>query len=119
VHRVRLVKELSERKQLLEEADKKGNKSNIKELKLLIKAIEQLKQDFKAGQILPKKTYPSAYKEYTKKYGAEVEIDNLWVLKISGDWRVIYTVIGNEVEIISFILDTMTHKKYERKLNFG
>jgi Txe/YoeB family toxin of Txe-Axe toxin-antitoxin module len=118
MYRVRLVKELFEWKTEIEEKAKRGDKTDIKELKLLNKAIDKLKYDFKSGQILQKKVYPSAYKEYSKKYADEITIDKLWVLKISSDWRVIYTVVGNEVDIISFILDSMNHKKYDRKFNF-
>lgn len=118
MYRVRLVRDLYEWKLKMEELSKKGDKTNIVELKLLNKAIDKLKQDYKTGQILQKKKYPSAYKEYSKKYANQVAIDKLWVLKISSDWRVIYTVVGNEVDIISFILDSMNHKKYDRKFKF-
>ena len=118
MYRVRLVRDLYEWKMKIEEEVKRGDKSNIKELRLLEKAIDQLKEDYKTGQILPKKIYPSAYQEYSRKYANEIEIDKLWVLKISGDWRISYTVVGNEVEIISFILDSMNHKKYDRKFHF-
>lgn len=117
-YRVRLVRDLYEWKSKMEEEQRRGDKSNIEELKLLNKAIEMLKDDYKAGQILPKKTYPSAYKEYSRRYAGEIEIDKLWVLKVSSNWRVIYTVVGNEIEIISFILDSMNHKKYDRKFHF-
>jgi Txe/YoeB family toxin of Txe-Axe toxin-antitoxin module len=118
MYKVRLVNDLFEWKTKMEEMAEKGDKTNIIELKLLKKAINKLKQDYKSGQILTKKAYPSAYKEYSIKYADQVSIDKLWVLKISSDWRVIYTVVGNEVDIISFILDSMNHKKYDRKFNF-
>ena len=118
MYRVRLVSDLYQWKLKIEEEQRKGDKSNMEELKLLENAIEKLKQNYKAGQILPKRTYPSAYKEYSRKYAEEIEIDKLWVLKVSSDWRVIYTVVGNEIEIISFILDSMSHKKYDRKFHF-
>ena len=117
-YKVRLVKDLFEWKVKIEEAVKQGDASNSKELNLLNKAIAKLKEDFKVGQILPKKSYPEPYKEYSKKYANEVQIDKLWVLKISGDWRVIYTVVGNEVEVISFILESINHKRYDRKFHF-
>ena len=118
MYTVRLVKDLFEWRQSVEESLQNGDQRDIMEYKLLNRAIEKLKWDFKSGQILTKKSYPSAYKEYSMKYAEEVKIDKLWVLKISKDWRVIYTVVGSEVEIISFILDSMNHKKYEQKFNF-
>lgn len=118
MYRVRLVRDLYEWKVKIEEAVKKGDKTHLKELGLLNKAIDELKMDFKVGQILPKKIYPSAYKEYLRKYAQEISIDKLWVLKVSGDWRIIYTVVGDEIGVISFILDSMKHKEYDRKFHF-
>lgn len=37
---------------------------------------------------------------------------------ITGAWRMIYTILGSEVEIISLILDIMNHKKYEKKFGY-
>lgn len=118
MYKVRLVTDLSGWKLKIETAVKKGDKTHLKELNLLNKAIEELKIDYKCGQIMPKKVYPSAYKEYSRRYAGEVDIDKLWVLKISGDWRIIYTVVGDEVEVISFILDSIKHKEYDRKFHF-
>ena len=52
--------------------------------------------------------------KYVEKYG----ITNLWKLNVSKDWRIIYTIQGNEIEVISIILESLSHKEYERKFGY-
>lgn len=53
-------------------------------------------------------------REYIQRYG----INALWKYDLPNAWRLLYTVIGNEVKIVSVILEWMTHKEYERKFNY-
>lgn len=53
-------------------------------------------------------------KEYVKNY----DVNNLWKVNLSGAWRMIYTIRGNEVEVISLILDLMNHKDYAKKFKY-
>ena len=53
-------------------------------------------------------------KEYTTKY----DVNNLWKANLSGAWRMVYTIRGSEVEIISLILDILNHKNYEKKFSY-
>jgi len=42
------------------------------------------------------------------------DVKNLWRVELSNYWRLIYTVSGNELEIIDFILDIIDHKRYNK-----
>ena len=53
-------------------------------------------------------------KEYIKDY----DVNNLWKVNLSGAWRMVYTIRGSEVEIISLILDVLNHKDYEKKFKY-
>ena len=80
--------------------------------KSIIKAIKDLKQNAFAGIHVPKRLIP---KEYIRNYG----INNLWKYNMSKGWRLLYTVTsGNEVELISAILEWLGHKEYERKFKY-
>ena len=79
--------------------------------KALKRAIENIKQDPRAGRNVIKKMIP---KTLIKKY----EIDNLRIYNLPTSWRMIYTITSNEIEIISVILDWMNHKDYERLFKF-
>lgn len=50
-------------------------------------------------------------KEYINNYG----VTNLWKINIPRYWRMIYTITGNELEIISIRLDFIDHKEYKKK----
>ncbi len=73
--------------------------------------IDFLKQNPEYGRHIPKNRIP---KEYVKNY----DVNNLWKVNLSGAWRMIYTIRGSEVDIISLILDIMNHRDYEKKFKY-
>ena len=85
----------------------------LKWLKLLSlkQKIETLKANPEYGIHIPKDRIP---KEYIQKY----DVNNLWKLDLSGFWRMIYTIRGSEVEIISLILDILDHNIYNKKFGY-
>ncbi len=95
-----------------EELSKGISKSNNQILLNSIqRKIELLKINPLLGIQISKNKIP---KEYVKNYDAT----NLWKMNLSSAWRMIYTIRGNEIEIISFILDIINHKDYENKFNY-
>src|SRR3989338_6193817 len=49
-------------------------------------------------------------KQVVQRYGT----NKLWKLELVSFWRIIYTITGDEVKIITFILEIMDHKKYDK-----
>jgi hypothetical protein len=88
-----------------------GNGQAIELTKLIEKGIEKLKYDYKYGEHITKKQIPI---EYKKKYGVE----NLWKLNLNSFWRMIYTVRGTEIEVISIVLEVLDHKDYDKKFGY-
>jgi len=41
-------------------------------------------------------------------------VANLWKVNLPDYWRMVYTITGNELEIISILLEFMDHKKYDK-----
>jgi hypothetical protein len=79
--------------------------------KALIKAIQNIMEDYQAGEYIPKNKVPEAY---LRKYG----INNVRVYDLPFAWRLMYTITGSsEIGIISVILDWMNHKDYEKLFN--
>ncbi|MEF8848671.1 MAG: hypothetical protein V5A68_06000 [Candidatus Thermoplasmatota archaeon] len=70
-----------------------------------------MKKNPTCGIKIPRKLCP---KGYIKKY----EINNLWKYDLPNAWRLIYTIVGNEVKIIALILEWMSHKDYERRFGY-
>jgi hypothetical protein len=79
--------------------------------KALIRAIENIKEDYQSGEYIPKNKIPKAY---LKKYG----INNVRVYDLPSFWRLMYTITGSdEIGIISVVLDWMSHKDYDKLFN--
>jgi Txe/YoeB family toxin of Txe-Axe toxin-antitoxin module len=79
--------------------------------KFINRAINNLKENPFCGIPISKKLIP---KDYIKKY----KINNLWKYNLPGAWRLFYFVVGDEIKIISIILEWLPHKKYERKFGY-
>lgn len=81
----------------------------------LYKEIEKALNDICAnsfyGRNVKKKLIP---KKLIEKYG----IDNLWIYNLRKDWRLLYSVGRDEIELIAVVLDWMKHKDYERLFKF-
>jgi len=75
------------------------------------KALNEICRDFSCGRNVKKKLIP---KDLIKKYG----INNLWIYNLRKDWRLLYSVGRNEVEVIAIVLNWMNHKEYERLFKF-
>ncbi len=78
----------------------------------LEQAIADLKIDPFCGIKLPRRLWP---KEYVKKYG----INNLRKYDLPNGWRLIYTIVGDEIEIISVLLEWFSHKDYEKRFKYN
>jgi Txe/YoeB family toxin of Txe-Axe toxin-antitoxin module len=74
-------------------------------------AIAELKKNPLCGIKIPHELWP---KEYVKKY----HIDNLRKYNLPDGWRLIYTLVGNEIEIISVLLEWLDHKNYEKRFGY-
>ncbi len=79
--------------------------------KTILKSIEHnialLKENPMLGKPCPKKLIPS-------KLIYEYNIDNLYRLELSNFWRLLYTIQGNEIEIILLVLKIIDHKEYNK-----
>jgi|SRR3989338_2896983 len=83
------------------------NSLEMQLLKSIDREISNLKINPQKG--LPiKRSYIS--KQVVQRYGT----NKLWKLELVSFWRIIYTITGDEVKIITFILEIMDHKKYDK-----
>jgi hypothetical protein len=89
--------------------DGKGEEKEV--YKLVDKAIAKLMQNPFIGERVEKHLIPRCY---IQKYG----IGNLRKYNLNKSWRLIYTIIGEDLLIISVILEWMNHKQYERRFNY-
>ena len=80
-------------------------------LRSVIRVRDLLKVNPFAGDQVPKKQIPP---KYPLLYGA----DNVWRIELADRWRLIYTINGNNIEVVTFILDVFDHRKYDKVFGY-
>ncbi|MEK6918939.1 MAG: hypothetical protein AABW73_02775 [Nanoarchaeota archaeon] len=80
-------------------------------LRSINRVRDLLKQNPFAGDQVPKRIIPT---KYHKKFDA----DNAWRIELADRWRLIYTISGNNIEIITFIMDIFNHKDYDKVFGY-
>jgi len=80
-------------------------------LKLIEKGISTLVNDRESGNKIQKNIWPNYY---SKKF----EISNLWRLRLDKSWKMIYTIIGDDVRIVTIVLDVLNHKKHNKMFGY-
>ncbi|MEK6839553.1 MAG: hypothetical protein AABX72_01315 [Nanoarchaeota archaeon] len=83
------------------------NSEEIQLLKSIKQKIEFIKANPFYGDNIPKKLIPEEY-----------NAQNLWRVELSHFWRMLYTIKGDQVEIICFILDIIDHPTYDKKFGY-
>jgi Txe/YoeB family toxin of Txe-Axe toxin-antitoxin module len=90
---------------------KEEGKENTSEMQLL-RSIDQKRDLIKAnpfyGDNIEKKKIPKMH----------YDVQNLWRVELTGYWRMLYTIKGDEVQIICFVLDILTHNDYDKKFGY-
>jgi len=81
----------------------------------LLRSIERVKELLKqnpfAGDQIPKRQIPP---KYIKKF----DVDNAWRIELADRWRLIYTITGNQIEIVTFVVDIFNHRDYDKVLGY-
>ena len=89
----------------------KARDENSQLFKFLERATDDLKKNPFCGIKIPKDYWPN---EYIKKYS----IDNLWKYDLPNAWRLIYTIVKDEIRILAVLLEWFNHKNYEKKFGY-
>jgi len=81
----------------------------------LYKYITRAMTDIKTNPLrhfrVPKDLIPQIY---VQNYGVE----SLWKYDLPNGWRLLYTITGDEIKIVSVILEWLDHKSYENRFNY-
>ncbi len=92
------------------EEQKSKDRVNSKDMQLLRsinRKIEILKYNPVSGQSIAKEQIPK-----------NLDVDNLFRIKLTHYWRMLYTIRTNEIEIVSFVLYIIDHKKYDKLFDY-
>ncbi len=79
--------------------------------KFLNRAFDDLKKDPTCGIQIPKNLIP---KYYIQRYG----IDNLWKYNLPNAWRLMYSIKGSDISILTVVLEWLPHKEYDRRFGY-
>ena len=106
-------KEYTSLNEIVGEELKNGIKSSFHQslLRSINKARDLLKKNPFAGNQIQKRLIPERYKKL-------YDVENLWRIELANRWRLIYTIYGNEIEIINFVVDIFDHKKYDKVFGY-
>ena len=87
-----------------------GDNSEKELFRLMNQAIDNIEQNAFCGIQLPKRLIPETY---TKK-----GIKNLWKYDLPRGWRLMYSIVNEELVVVSIVLEWFDHKDYERKFKY-
>src|SRR3989304_5140208 len=79
------------------------NSDEIQLLNSIKNKIEIIKQNPFYGNNIPKNKIPKT-----------LNVQNLWRIELSQFWRMLYTIKGDNIEIICFILHIIDHPTYDK-----
>lgn len=88
-----------------------GNNPEKKLFKAISQAMDNLEENAFCGIQIPKKLIP---REYIIRY----KVKNLWKYNLPNSWRLIYSVVNDEIVVISLILEWFDHKDYEKRFRY-
>ena len=88
-----------------------GDNQEKELFKLINQAMDNIEKNAFCGIQIPKKLIP---KEYSQKY----EVTNLWKYDLPRGWRLVYSIVRDEVVVVSLVLEWFDHKGYERRFNY-
>ena len=108
--RVRLIgqalEEYNKLKEIIEKEKAKGTESseNITLLRSIDQKIGWLKENPLVGEVVSKKDIPK-----------DLDVDNLFKLRLARYWRMLYTIRRQEIEIFCFVLIIESHPDYDKR----
>lgn len=95
----------------LKESYEKLRTTDLRLAKEIERAMNEIAHNYSCGRRVKKQLIP---KRLIQKYG----INNLWIYNLRKDWRLLYAVEADHVELLAIILSWMNHKEYERLFKF-
>jgi len=101
--------EFEELNRIAGEQQAKGitNSEEIQLLKAIRQKSELIKQNPLYGNNIPKKQIPKT-----------LAVTNLFRVELTGYWRMLYSLEGNKIEIIAFILYVIDHPAYDKLFGY-
>jgi hypothetical protein len=104
---VEMTREAHESYEILKRSQ---DKSDRQLLKAIERTIDILERDHQFGDPIPKRLIPKGY--------LTMGVNNLWRVELPGFWRLLYTIRGDKLEVVAFILEWMDHRRYDKLFDY-
>jgi hypothetical protein len=79
---------------------------------IIDKALDVLKENIFAGQLIEKRKFPRIY---VQRYG----ITNLYKYNLDRSTRLTYTIVGDASGLAVVVLEILNHKEYEKRFGYS
>lgn len=79
--------------------------------KIINQALDNIEENSFSGIQTPKKIIP---KYYIQKYG----IKNLWKYDLPKGWRLLYSIMNDEIVVVCLVLEWLNHAEYEKRFKY-
>ena len=99
---------LEESVHAFEAQGKSPPKADVQLLKSIQRALDLLKINSFAGDVVPHNLWPAEFEH----------LHNLFRMELSQYWRLLYYVTGGEVTIISVVFEIIDHGKYNKLFGY-
>ncbi len=84
-----------------------GDDSKRELFKFINQALDNIEENAFCGIQIPKKLIPKEY-----------EVKNLWKYDLPKGWRLLYSIVSDEILVISLVLEWLNHKEYEKRFKY-
>lgn len=84
------------------------NSEEIQLLKSIQQKVELIKQNPMYGENIPKKLIPRS-----------LDVSNLFRVGLTNYWRMLYSLEGNQIEVVAFVLGLVDHPTYDKIFGYG
>lgn len=90
---------------------KTGDDSERELFKFVNQALDNIEENAFCGIQIPKKLI-------SKIYFTNYNVKNLWKYDLPKGWRLLYSILNDEIIVVSLILEWMNHKSYEKRFKY-
>lgn len=57
-------------------------------------------------------------KNLSKELVERYQLTNLWRVELTNYWRMLYTLRGDKLEVLCFVIEILDHKKYDKLFGY-
>ncbi len=83
------------------------NSEEMQLLKSILQKVELIRQNPAIGDKIPRKLIPKT-----------LDVSNLFRVSLTSYWRMLYSLEGNKIEVVAFILYIVDHKSYDKLFGY-